>query len=105
MKLCVVGSPVIDLIQILELVFGIGYPCELAKHPKELFNEGLLEIDPIGGVILVVVVDDLPEVFELGVVVDKEGVDGEQAELVPHCLLLPLHQPDLLLQLGRRIIH
>ncbi len=55
--------------------------------------------------VLVVVVDDLLEVFELGVVVDEEGVDGQQAELVPHCLLLPPHQPDLVLQLGLRIIH
>lgn len=99
-ELAIISRPLIDLIQIFKLIFAVGYSGELAKHFEELLYVGLLELDPVGCLFLVVVVDDLLELFELGVVVDEERVDGQQIVLLLDGVLLPLHQPYPILQGG-----
>lgn len=95
----IIGSPLINFIQIVELILSVNHPGEFAKHVEELLDVGLFESDPICFLFLVIVLDDLLELFEFGVVVDEQGVDGQQVVFLLYCILLPLHQPDLLLQL------
>lgn len=68
--------PLIDFVQILELILCDGYARHLTKHFKQSFDVGLTIFDAIGIFFIIVFLDYLSEFDEFGVVVDEERVDG-----------------------------
>ena len=99
------SGPLINLLQIILLIFREGDPSEFAEHLEESLYVGLLKFDAAGGGFVIEVLNDLLEVFELGVVVEEEGVDGHQVEALSLHSLLPTHQLHPLLQLRLRNFH
>jgi hypothetical protein len=87
-----VGSPFMNFLKILKLVLWNGNAWELTKHFKESFHITLLKPNTLRFTFEIVVVDDLLELFKLGMRIDEQGVDGGEVEDSARGLGLPAHQ-------------
>ena len=91
-------DPVPDVVEVGEHVLVVGNAYEFVEHVEESIEEVLSCFESGGMWVLVVVVKDGFECLEAGVLVDEEGVDGEEG-VVLFGVLLPSHQLHLLRQL------
>lgn len=95
--LLVIAGPLIYLIQKLQLVLGVGYAGDFAHHFEQPLHVILPQCKAIGILLLVVVLNDLFKLLELGVIVKQERVDGQETVLLFSDPLLPFDQLDVLL--------
>lgn len=75
-KVFIGRCPIIDFVQVLDLIFKNRNACKLAEHLKDSFDECLLEFNPCRCFLIIVILNNLLEFFELRVVIEEEGVNS-----------------------------
>lgn len=74
------------------MVLDALHPRHFAHHFEQFLDEGLSVSNSLGFWVLIVLSNELFEVDVFGVVVEGEGVDGEQGEDRPLQVAFPLHE-------------
>lgn len=64
-----------------QLIFDAFHPGDFAHHFEQFLNEGLLIPGPVGFRVVIVLGNQLFEIDVLGIVIESEGVNGEQRKV------------------------
>ena len=75
------GGPKMNLLQKLKLLLSSFQPGKRTQHIKQLLNERLLVSYSGRSVLIIEILDQLPQLLKFGMVIDKKGMNSHQVEI------------------------